>query len=241
MPAPPRSVILLLACCWTLTAALCVAAEHNTPAAPLQSDGPWRIVLDPGHGGAEPGAAGEGVWEKDLTLEVCRSVARHLEDRGLVVFLTRSGDQALAPPLRAALANYREADLFLAIHFAGKGRGRSRGFELFVAPAVPPGDPLRWDRGQAPYRAASLRWAEALQQELRESVPTFDRGVTVLPNPILQAVACPAVVLELGNLAWPDEVAWLRSRDGRMAVAEAVARAVERFRRSSGQPAPQNR
>ena len=232
MPAPLRSVIFFLVCCWILTAAVRVAAEHSTPSAPLQSEGPLRVVLDPGHGGAEAGAAGEGVWEKDLALELCRSVARRLEARGLVVFLTRSGDQALAPSLRAALANYREADLFLAIHMAGKGRDRGRGFELFVAPPAPPGEPFRWDRGQAPYRAASLRWAEALRQELRESVPSFDRGITELPNPVLQAVACPAVVLELGNLAWPDEVAWLRSRDGRLAVAEAVARAVERFRRS---------
>ncbi len=240
MPAPPRSAVLLVFC-WVLTAALSVAAEHSTPPAPLQSEGPLRVVLDPAHGGAEAGTAGEGVWEKDLALELCRSVASRLEARGLVVFLTRSGDQALAPSLRAALANYREADLFLSIHLAGKGRDRSRGFELFVAPAPPPGDPLRWDRGQASYRDASLRWARALQRELRESVPTFDRGITVLPDPALQAVACPAVVLELGNLAWPDEVAWLRSRDGRLAVAEAVARAVERFRRASGGPVPENR
>ncbi len=240
MPAPPRSVILLV-CCWVLTAAARATVEHSTPAPPLQSERPWRVVLDPGHGGAEAGAAGEGVREKDVALELCRSVARRLEARGLVVFLTRSGDQTLAPSLRAALANYREADLFLAIHLAGKGRGRSRGFELFVAPDAPPGDPFRWDRGQVPYRAASLQWAEALRQELRDSVPTFDRGITVLPNPVLQAVACPAVVLELGNLAWPDEVAWLRSRDGRLALAEAVARAVERFRGSSVPGKPENR
>ncbi len=247
MPALPPLVLLCLS--WLLAvpggAARAQPAgpgEHSTPPLAFQrSDAPApRVVVDPGHGGPDPGTSGDGVVEKDVVLELGREVARRLEEEGAVAFLSRTSDRAVDAASRAAFANYREADLFLSLHVAGTGRPRARGFEIFVAPRVPPGtDPQLWEAGQAPYGEASRVWAALLQARLGEAIPSFDRGITVLPNPTLEAVSCPAVLVELGSLVWPDEAAWLVSREGRRAVAAAVARAVREYWEAAGREGAQ--
>lgn len=209
-----------------LLALLCLAAsgtpargEDSTSEAGVQRSA-LRLVLDPGHGGAGP----EGA----AALELAKALAARLEARGLVVFLTREADQDLPEPLRAAFANYREADLYLSVHFLGEPRTHARGFEVFVPPPPPAGlDPQLWEAGQAGIWERSRRWAEALRRRLGEAAPTFDRGVGTLPHPALEAVTCPAALVEFGSLAWPEDAAWWRRPEGAEALARAVARAVD--------------
>ncbi|GAB6061675.1 N-acetylmuramoyl-L-alanine amidase family protein [Deferrisoma palaeochoriense] len=201
--------------------------EDSTSGAGVQRPGP-RLVLDPGHGGAEGGARAEAGPEDAAALELAKALATRLEALGLVVFLTREADQDLPEPLRAAFANYREADLYLSVHFSGEPRTHARGFEVFVPPPPPAGvDPQLWEAGQAGVWERSRRWAEALRRRLGEAAPSFDRGIGTLPHPALEAVTCPAALVEFGSLAWPEDTAWWRRPEGAEALARAVARAVE--------------
>jgi N-acetylmuramoyl-L-alanine amidase len=87
------------------------------PAAELKE---FRVVIDPGHGGADLGTVvGYGrrkVAEKDVTLQLAREVARQLRARGIRAVLTRDRDREIALPSRTALANRLQADLFVSIH-----------------------------------------------------------------------------------------------------------------------------
>jgi len=187
-----------------------------------------RVAVDPGHGGPDPGTRGPGALrEKDVVLGVARVVADRLRAQGYEVYLTRSEDQDLDDRQRAAVANYWGADLFVSLHAAGQGRPQARGVEVFVAPEPPPGtDGRLWSAGQLGRGAESRRWAELLRQSLGGAVPTFDRGLAVVPQPVLEAVAAPACLVELGSLAWPQEAEFLQSAAGRQAIGDAVVRAV---------------
>jgi len=92
-----------------------------------------RVVLDPGHGGSDPGAIGpSGVREKDVTLDIARKIAPLLAKDGVSVVLTREDDRFVPLEDRTARANAFGADLFVSIHCnAAENRGR-HGVETYV-------------------------------------------------------------------------------------------------------------
>lgn len=96
--------------------------EENRPAAPppvVRADrGKKRlIVIDPGHGGQDPGAPGaNGTHEKEITLAVAKELGRQLENAGYRVHLTRSSDIFIKLQDRVAIARAKEADLFISLH-----------------------------------------------------------------------------------------------------------------------------
>ncbi len=100
-----------------------------------------RIVIDPGHGGTDPGMRGrlpDGrvVWEKDITLGVARALATALREEGREVILTRERDTLIALDDRGRIANARRGDLFLSIHVNAanpqwRNADGARGFETY--------------------------------------------------------------------------------------------------------------
>src|SRR5436190_20089833 len=90
-----------------------------------------RVVLDPGHGGSNTGAAGvvEGLYEKRLTLALAHAVARRLEAAGVAVTLTRDGDRYVSLRERVRIANAAGADLFVSLHANASPTRAQRGFE----------------------------------------------------------------------------------------------------------------
>src|SRR5262245_4980208 len=101
-----------------------------TPALALAAH--LTVVLDPGHGGSNTGAAGvvEGLYEKRITVAIARRVARRLQAAGATVVLTRSTDTYVG--LRERVRRASGADLFVSLH-ANASPGRSqRGFETYV-------------------------------------------------------------------------------------------------------------
>lgn len=193
--------------------------------------GSLRVMIDPGHGGADAGARGGGnVAEKDVVLALGRELIARLKRRGFDAGLTRQDDRSFDAASRAAASNHWEADLFLSLHAAGAARPRVRGFEIFVSrPPAPGFDPRLWAGGQIARVAESRKWAELIRTLLGESLSTFDRGVKELSSPLLEAVTSPACLAELGNLDVPEEAEFLLKPQGRSALAETLAGAVEAF------------
>jgi N-acetylmuramoyl-L-alanine amidase len=92
-----------------------------------------KIVLDPGHGGKDPGAIGVGgVAEKDIVLSVAKKLATKLKrEMGIEVVLTRTDDRFLALEDRTAIANAEDADLFISLHMNASHNGEARGVETY--------------------------------------------------------------------------------------------------------------
>lgn len=90
------------------------------------------IVIDPGHGGKDPGAISRyGTREKDIVLDVSKRLKKYLERSGLRVYLTRERDVFIPLNKRPAFANNKSADLFISVHANAFRRSRVRGFEVF--------------------------------------------------------------------------------------------------------------
>ncbi|THB75907.1 MAG: N-acetylmuramoyl-L-alanine amidase [Desulfobacteraceae bacterium] len=92
------------------------------------------IVIDPGHGGRDPGAPGylKGVWEKDLVLKIAKKLAKTLRERlNCTVLLTRSSDKFLTLEERTAIANTKKADLFISLHCNASKNRKLKGIETY--------------------------------------------------------------------------------------------------------------
>ena len=92
----------------------------------------FRVVLDPGHGGKDPGAHGiHGIDEKDVVLEIAKILAADLRAEGIEVAMTRSDDRFLSLEERTALANAQAADLFISIHANASTNAALHGVEIY--------------------------------------------------------------------------------------------------------------
>ena len=123
---PPLVSVLLLLC---------------LPSSSRAAERPARIVVDPGHGGAQEGArSSTGLLEKDVSLQIARRVREHLEkELGAQVLMTRDEDQSLPLPDRVQFANEQRPDLFLSIHCNAmptkRTRARVQGIETYFLSA----------------------------------------------------------------------------------------------------------
>ena len=121
------------------TAERSAAVEINkTPTPPVKEPKPAalgirKIVLDPGHGGRDPGAIGVGgIAEKDIVLSVAQKLAKKLtKEMGIEVVLTRKNDSFVRLENRTAIANAEDADLFLSLHMNASTSGDAKGLETY--------------------------------------------------------------------------------------------------------------
>ena len=247
------------------TASLELAPAAPAPRPPMPTPGVHTIVLDPGHGGSETGAiSASGTAEKELTLLLAQAVKRRLEERLAVrVVLTRDEDASLPLTTRTALANQFKADLFLSIHLNSSPGSSARGAETYFlsdqasdagaassaaaenqAPAEGDDEALYglqlilWDLAQSRHLQESQSLANLIQAELNTELALRDRGVKQAPFRVLRGAAMPAVLVELGFLSNPEEEKRLLEPGYRAQLADALVRAVSRYRAIGGAARP---
>jgi len=215
------------------------SAVASQVAPPAPQAGLRVIVLDPGHGGTDPGARGpSGVLEKDVVLALARALRAELERQGLKVVLTREGSDNPSFDDRAALANAQRGALFVTLHVSSTGPiGTVRSYylspeelslaNLAAAPAAGRTGWVVWEQAQVPYAQLSRRFAELLQVQLGLKF----RGSPEVPSPSavrqLRMVTFPAVAVEISSVAVSDGKA-VESMGPTLAAA--LAHAVEAFR-----------
>jgi N-acetylmuramoyl-L-alanine amidase len=212
------------------------------------SDAP-RVVIDPGHGGSNPGARGAAdLFEKQVTLDLSLRVQKRLLAAGDDVRLTRDRDRTLTLRQRVAAANQWPADILVSIHANASPTRTQRGFETFVLdpagieidaralrsdtptprPGVPDDIALVLDdveRGAAQWEAADL--AAGVQRALRDvRGAAGDRGVRQDAHHVLLGATMPAVLVEVGFIDHPIEGAELADPAVRDRIADAIADAI---------------
>lgn len=139
LPEPFRVVLDIQGSSGANPAGAMAKAKPASPAAATaksakpQAAGIRKIVLDPGHGGKDPGAIGvDGLAEKDVVLSVAKKLAAKLrKDMGIKVVLTRTDDRFIALEDRTAIANAEDADLFISLHMNASHNGDARGVESY--------------------------------------------------------------------------------------------------------------
>ena len=216
-----------------------------------------RIVLDPGHGGSDPGAIGpNGLREKDVTLDVAHRAAPILaREVGVSTLLTRDVDVFVPLDERAARANAFNADLFVSIHLNSSPDREGRGVMTFVldssrdeaaaqvaarenastaAAAAELANALSRVES-AERRAASELFARLLQRaagvSLRQVYPEIeDHGVRRAGFYVLAGASMPAVLFEGSFISHPIEARYLDSGSYRQRLADSIANAVRAYR-----------
>ncbi|KEF43352.1 MAG: cell wall hydrolase [Cyanobium sp. CACIAM 14] len=152
---------------------------------PVVPRGRFKVVIDPGHGGPDPGAVGiGGLRETDIVLDVGLQVAQLLQARGVQVLMTRTSEVDVDLPPRVSLANNSNADVFVSIHANALSMARPdvNGVETFYFQA-----------------GNSLRLAEAIQSQILAISPgTPDRGARPGRFFVIRRTVMPSVLTEMG-------------------------------------------
>lgn len=171
------------------------------------------VVIDPGHGGADLGAADSYVYEKHINLDVARRLERSLKEAGFKTVMTRSRDEFIALSERSSIANRQRNAIFVSVHFNSSYRTAALGIETF-------------------YRSSnSQKLAGYVQRELIKNTRATDRGVKTANFAVLRDTKHPAVLVEGGFVSNKDERSAMCDPLYRQIVADSIARAVVQFSR----------
>ncbi|WP_165859365.1 N-acetylmuramoyl-L-alanine amidase [Desulfofundulus salinus] len=159
------------------------------------------IAVDPGHGGPDPGALGNGLREKDITLKMALRVAELLSARGARPLLTRSGDYDVGLYERTDMANRAGADLFVSIHINANVNPAVQGTATYILSPAGGGDPNR--------REESRKLAGYIQAQLVQRLGLENDGVLEANFAVLRTSLMPAVLVEVAYISNPREAALL--------------------------------
>ncbi len=205
-----------------------------TPGPALREQGWELVMIDPGHGGRDPGAEIPGLLEKDITWAISRRVTDILRAQGIAVLLTRKGDWTRSLEYRTDLARRKGADLFVSIH-ANKAHSRQAGgIESFVLPArgFPPTTSTIPDDGIYPgnaHDAANTLLGHYVHRSLIRKTGAVDRGLKRARFAVLRDAPCPAVLVECGFMSHPGDEQRLRSTVYLDLLAEAIAEGIQAY------------
>ena len=231
------------------------------PSGPTQAALPpdmSRIMIDPGHGGDDPGAVANGLREKDIVLDIARRAGKLLQERGWTVGYTRSGDTFIELDGRADRANRFQADVFVSIHANSAASGAADGFETFVVDnkydnadrgreAAKEYDlrPASAGMRQKPsadlegvlltvlfeeYKHESREMAAAIQSSIGKVATTSNRGVKLGPWRVVRKANCTHCLIEVGFLSNRAEAADLGTAAYRRRLAAAIADGIDQLR-----------
>lgn len=198
-----------------------------------------RVMIDPGHGGKDPGTRGDalGQEEKTVVLALARQLQAELARRGYEVALTRSTDQTLPLAQRAALANRWGADVFISLHANYVGNSSVRGIEIFRL--SPQGTMSTYGNtvnsvsrpGNACDRRNS-RLAFEVQRALVQATDANCRGVRQANFQVLREVTSPAILVEAGFMSNRQEERLLGTAGYRARLARGIADGIDRYRQA---------
>ena len=214
-----------------------------------------RVVIDPGHGGHDPGTRGSGMTEADLVLNIAlRLKALLASQRSTEVVLTRETNKYVSLQDRTAIANQHSADLFLSIHANASTNTKARGIETYVLNFAlnPEAEALAARENASSVRTMarlqdlvqtialndkldeSREFAEMVQGALEENLHTFNPslrnlGVKQAPFVVLIGAHMPSVLTEISFLSNPEEAKLLKLDRYRQQVAQALFEAVQNY------------
>ena len=190
------------------------------------------VVLDPAHGGTDPGARGTGgIRESEILLDFAAQVRRALEAQGFQVVQTRQGNEDPSFDDRSAIANAQSGAVFVTLHIASTGLpGTVRVYVNSDLPvATDAGRLIPWDRAQTPFQGLSRKLGDLVQGLLSQRFKGSPSTAQTAAVRQLRTTAAPAIAVEISSVVVEDRVDLDRMAPG---VADAIATGVAAFRPS---------
>jgi len=209
------------------------------------------IVIDPGHGGKDPGALGRGALkEKYIVLSISEKLREVLTRKGYTVLMTRDTNRFIPLKERTAFAIQRKADLFLSIHANGSESPKAKGIETYYMSVTSTDkaaeDIAARENADSGYSIQELevllkgiiqqskiedskRLAKHVQQALVQATGAVDRGVKHARFVVLIGTNVPAILIETGFVSNPTEGRKLTTSAYQHKIANAIAQGIEKF------------
>ena len=215
------------------------------------------IVIDPGHGGKDPGALGRGtLQEKGIVLSISHKLREILTEKGYTVFMTRDTNHFIPLKKRTEFATQHNADLFLSIHANSATNSKANGIETYYLNvnstdsasekiaarenidsgySIQELETLLKGLIQESKSEDSKRLARHVQQSLVEATGAIDRGVKHARFVVLIGTKVPAILIEAGFLTNSVEGRKLETTAYQSKIATAIAQGVDRFLGKTGE------
>jgi N-acetylmuramoyl-L-alanine amidase len=214
-----------------------------------------RIVVDPGHGGKDPGGLGlNGEKEKDINLSVTKQLAKRLKDEGYEVLLTRETDVFIPLPDRTAFANTKKADLFVSVHVNAHDNSEIKGVETYFLNLTTDASAIRVAARENATTTKSIsglqliindimmtskinessRFATYTQKSIigsleKNEIPTSNHGVKQAPFYVLIGAKMPAILVEIGFITNPEECKLLHGEEYQEGIVDGIMAGINSY------------
>ena len=201
-----------------------LASPGASPATRYVPTNPNLIVIDPGHGGSDPGAVRGGLQEKNVALDVAKRVRDILVARGWQVVMTRTDDRDVFAPNDSAhdelqarddVANSRGARLLLSIHVNSYVNSGPHGVATYY------------------YKAGDMALAQSVSRRIASELGINNNGVIKDKLYVINHAVMPAALVETAYISNPDDFALLQSSSWRQKMAQAIADGIVDFTESN--------
>lgn len=223
-----------------------------------------RIMIDPGHGGKDPGAVRRGsAREKDLNLTVAKHLYNYLKKQGFDVKLTRDNDTFVTLAGRSKMANDYKADLFVSVHTNAAKRAQANGFEVYFRSEKPTdkdaADIAAFENEALQYEEAHYSFVDKLLQSLATNeymnessklashVRNYvykEPGISIAVNQnnavkqanfyVLRGVQSPAILVEMGYISSSKDRARLNNKSAQKHMGEGIGKGVVAYLKAEG-------
>src|SRR6266851_1998807 len=188
------------------------------------------VVLDPAHGGTDPGARGTGgIRESEIVLDFAIQVRRALELQGFQVVQTRQGNDNPSFDDRSASANAQRGAVFVTLHISSTGlQSTARVYvNSDLAPVADSNGLIPWERAQAPFLGLSRKFGDLVQGFLTQRFKGSPDAAQIASVRQLRTTAAPAIAVEISSVTVEDRADLDRMAPG---VADAIARGAAAFK-----------
>lgn len=169
------------------------------------------IVVDAGHGGSDVGATREGIYEKDITLDISKRLASILKKKGFNVAMVRTSDVYVSLQDRVTFTDKNQGDLFVSIHVNSSVTPDGHGLETHY------------------YNPQSYEFAQAVHKEFAAAIDSKDRGLFKSKFYVINHTTCPSILVETGFISNPEERKALMTDARKQKTAEAVAKGILKY------------
>ena len=214
-----------------------------------------RIVIDPGHGGKDPGAISPtGVREKELTLEIGKLLAKRLKSDGFETYMTRSKDEFLTLEERTTFANKKRADLFISVHINSHQNNTVSGIETYFLNLTTDSSAIEVAARENATTQKSIsdlqliindlmlnskinessKFANCVHTSVVSSAVTTgydgkNLGVRQAPFYVLLGAQMPSILLELGFLTNSTDIGMLKRRTYQETLVDGIAKGINNY------------